>query len=80
MSWVSDLKWAVKGALAKRKPSQAPQQQKTQQRVQPPQAETPAQEPADSTVAGLNDAGLSQNELDRLMGKKKKVVPNASGQ
>jgi hypothetical protein len=56
MGWVNDLKWAVKGVLAKKKKKE-PEKKRT----------------ADRVSSGLSEAGLSQEDIDRLMGKKKKT-------
>jgi hypothetical protein len=57
MGWVNDLKWAVKDVFTKKK--KKPIKPVTTTRT-------------DDTMNSLKNSGLTQDEIDALMGKKKK--------
>jgi hypothetical protein len=74
MGWIDDMKWAVKGMLGKKK---TPSKNPAKPVPVPPE---PAETQDDNTITKLKGAGITQDELDTLMGKKKKKVPDASYQ
>ena len=77
MGWVNDLKWALHGAI---KPSKQPSVNpaKTKKPTSDlndinPNTRKTAKSP-DRVSGGLTNAGLSQDDIDMLMGKKKHIA------
>jgi hypothetical protein len=72
MNWVTNLKAGVQKYLDDRKKRKQQEERSRQSKEQLAQRKTPAGR-TDQVIDDLQSAGLTQDEIDRLQGKKKAV-------